>query len=166
MASNLPAGQYLSIDFVDDFLSDITRYEPDELAIQLSNLFSNGIMFRMTSAVDDVLYRVSNGDVTDTERQTMVAFLTELAQNTPPRFIEMLKWDTLYTLNSEVDWVYDVRSQPSRERRDYIQTRAGELERQLLMVRPPRTTERYRLEYEDYRENEETRQRFVLVYQE
>jgi hypothetical protein len=77
-----------------------------------------------------------------------------------------LKWDTLYTLNSEMDWVYDVRSQPSRERRDYIQTRAGELERELLMVRPPRTTERYRLEYEDYRENEETRQRFVLVYQE
>lgn len=157
-------GHGLSTTLINYILPNLAEYNPIELATELNEIFSNGIMFRMTEDADDVLYRIASDEGTVEETQALMDFMTGLAHDTPQRFIEMLQFDTLYTLNT--DRVYRLRGeQPSQESREYLEREATRLEQRLMIVRPPRTTERYRLEYEAYQENEETRHRFVLVYQ-
>jgi adenylate kinase len=101
------------------------------------------------------------------EELVLMECLTELATNIPERFIELIQMDTLSIINAQLEEIIGQRHiAPRRERRQFLEEQATDLEEMLEGVVPRRETEYYELDYEEYQDNEETRSRFVLVYHE
>lgn len=149
---------------IDVVLPNLEEYGASRVSCVLSDLFKEGRMFRMTASVRDALDRITE-DETTPETRAMMEFLTDLARDTPQRFVELVRIDTLNVVLAQHDYIYQRRHiSPERERRNYLDEKADELEELLGTVAEPTSTEYFHLDYEAYQENDETRHRFMMVY--
>lgn len=150
-----------------------------DLAVLVRNIFTigisrpiGGLMVRTTNRVEELLAicewesDVENGlDHYETCVQMLRTFVKDLIDDPPVRFVEMLRWDAAYMCQTELSWVLDIRREADLlARRPEVERLLSQLQGQLIISTPPRTTERYCLDLENYQENEEERQRFVLRY--
>jgi hypothetical protein len=101
------------------------------------------------------------------EAEMLMEFLAEFAEDIPQRFIHLTYMDTLSIMDAQLEEIMQQRHiAPRRERREFLEEQATELERLLRGVPLQTETEYYELDYEEYQENDETRHRFVMVYHE
>jgi hypothetical protein len=156
--------QILPYDFFMNMTRDIHHYRPEQYVRFLNELFGSGSspMFFMNHRENELLTALSeNIEHMETERKMMMSFLSDLVRDTPPRFIEMLQWDALYTINAQIHDAHDVRTFTGETE---LTTRATSFERMLITSTPPSTFECFILVLETYQENDETRRRFVMKY--
>jgi len=155
----------------DTILPNLRHYDVWRITPVLLSIFGEGTMFRMTETAHvtiqhiDTITRAQSENFI--EELVLMEFLTELATNIPERFIELIQMDTLSIINAQLEEIIGQRHiAPRRERRQFLEEQATDLEEMLEGVVPRRETEYYELDYEEYQDNEETRSRFVLVYHE
>jgi len=158
-----------STTLTEYILTNVQEYDIEIMAEEVIGVFRQGVTFRMSPVANDVLVRIFNRDhtVTEREKQELVDFLTLLGSNTPRRFVELIEFDTLNTINARYESVYNLRhEQPIEEHLEFLDRECMRIEESLMLSREPSSTEYYHLDYEEYQDNEETRSRFVLVYHE
>jgi hypothetical protein len=163
-----------STTLTEYILTNVQEYDIEIMAEEVIGVFHQGLFrqdvsFRMSPVANDVLVRIFNRDhtVTEREKQELVDFLTILGSNTPRRFVELIEFDTLNTINARYESVYNLRhEQPIDEYLEFLDRECMRIEESLMLSREPSSTEYYHLDYEEYQDNEETRSRFVLVYHE
>lgn len=139
-----------------------------------SILTIGGLMIGITDEAEDVLETIRMRDVTNInmreghiqQQMEMVrSFVRDMIENPPARFLELLKWDALYECRRVLGSVLDVREDAELiDQLPEYGLRLYDLRQELTTTTRPRTTERYCLQLERYQENEETRERLVLVY--
>lgn len=134
------------------------------------NMFDiSTILFGISEEAKDVIIRCSDGVRDDFQRDELAFgyFISDLIQNIPPRFLEMLQWDALFVCESQlggaVTWV---QAPTQREQWENMARRRDRL-LAILETAPitrTRTGERFYVDIERYQENDEVCSRFVMTY--
>ncbi len=156
--------------FTEEILPNLQQYDAWRITEVMLSIFIQGNMFRMTETAREALQRIHTTRQqreNSVEAEMLMEFLAEFAEDIPQRFIHLTYMDTLSIMDAQLEEIMQQRHiAPRRERREFLEEQATELERLLRGVPLQTETEYYELDYEEYQENDETRHRFVMVYHE